>query len=58
MKYCSIYENVLTSKVGGIMSKKLLRWLSRFAMGIALFSFIVICNFVLFFSYEQKWHIN
>ena len=40
------------------MSKKLLRWLSRFAMGIALFSFIVICNFVLFFSYEQKWHLN
>lgn len=40
------------------MKKKLLQWGSRFAMGIALFSFIVICNFVLFFSYEQKWHLN
>ena len=40
------------------MKKKLLRWGSRFAMGMALFSFIVICNFVLFFSYEQKWHLN
>ena len=40
------------------MSKKLLRWTSRFFMGIALFAFIVICNFVLFFSYEQKWHLN
>ena len=40
------------------MSKKLLRWMSRFFMGMALFGFIVICNFVLFFSYEQKWHLN
>lgn len=40
------------------MKKKLLRWGSRFGMGIALFSFIVICNFVLFFSYEQKWHLD
>lgn len=40
------------------MSKKCLRWLSRFAMGIALFSFIIICNFVLFFSYEQKGHLE
>ena len=40
------------------MNKKLLRWTSRFFMGIALFGFIVICNFVLFFSYEQKWHLN
>ena len=40
------------------MNKKLLRWTSRFFMGMALFSFIVICNFVLFFSYEQKWHLN
>ena len=36
------------------MKKNLLRWLSRFGMGIALFSFIVIVNFVLFFSYEQQ----
>ena len=35
------------------MKKKLLRWISRFAMGTALFSFIIICNFVLFFSYVQ-----
>ncbi len=40
------------------MSKKWIRWLSRFAMGIALFGFIVICNFILFFSYEQKWNVN
>lgn len=40
------------------MSKKWLRWLSRFAMGIALFGFIVVVNFVLFFSYEEKWHLN
>ena len=38
------------------MKKTIMRWLSRFAMGIALFSFIVLCNFILFFSYEQKWH--
>lgn len=40
------------------MSKKLLKWLSRFALGIALFGFVVVCNFVLFFSYEEKWHLN
>ena len=40
------------------MKKYLMRWLSRFGMGIALFSFIVVCNFVLFFSYEQKWHLD
>ena len=40
------------------MSKNVLRWLSRFAMGIALFSFIVIVNFILFFSYEAKWHLD
>lgn len=40
------------------MKKNLMRWLSRFGMGIALFSFIVVCNFVLFFSYEQKWHLS
>ncbi|MBR5127585.1 MAG: HAMP domain-containing histidine kinase [Roseburia sp.] len=40
------------------MKKKLMRWLSRFCMGIALFSFIVICNFILFFSYEKQWHLN
>ncbi len=36
------------------MSKNWLRWLSRFAMGIMLFSFIVIVNFVLFFSYIKR----
>lgn len=36
------------------MKKRVMRWLSRFVMGIALFSFVVICNFILFFSYEQK----
>ncbi|MBQ2706185.1 MAG: HAMP domain-containing histidine kinase [Agathobacter sp.] len=36
------------------MKKNLMRWFSRFGMGIALFSFIVIVNFVLFFSYEQQ----
>ena len=40
------------------MSKNWIRWLSRFAMGIALFGFIVIVNFILFFSYEQKWHLE
>lgn len=42
------------------MKKNLMRWLSRFGMGLALFSFIVICNFVLFFSYEQgaNWNGN
>ncbi|MBQ8626957.1 MAG: HAMP domain-containing histidine kinase [Agathobacter sp.] len=36
------------------MSKKWLRWISRFAMGIALFGFVVIVNFVLFFSYIES----
>jgi hypothetical protein len=42
------------------MKKNLMRWLSRFAMGLALFGFIVIVNFVLFFSYEQgaDWNGN
>ena len=42
------------------MKKNMIRWLSRFGMGIALFSFIVICNFILFFSYEQgaDWNGN
>ena len=40
------------------MKKKILRWISRFCMGISLFSFIVIVNFVLFFTYEQQWHLN
>jgi len=40
------------------MSKNWLRWLSRFAMGIALFAFVVVVNFVLFFSYEQKLHTD
>lgn len=40
------------------MKKRLKRWLSRFAMGMALFSFIVLCNFILFFSYERQWHFK
>lgn len=40
------------------MKKKLMHWLSRFGMGIALFSFIVIVNFILFFSYEQEFNWN
>ncbi len=40
------------------MKKKMLRWISRFSMGIALFTFIVLCNFILFFSYEQRWQVN
>lgn len=40
------------------MKKNILRWVSRFCMGIALFSFIIICNFILFFSYEQTSHLN
>jgi len=40
------------------MKKNLLRWLSRFGMGIALFSFIVIVNFILFFSYEQDANLD
>ena len=40
------------------MKKMIIHWLSRLAMGMILFSFIVICNFVLFFSYEQQWHLN
>ena len=40
------------------MKKKLMRWLSRFAMGLALFTFIVICNFILFFSYERQGDLN
>lgn len=36
------------------MSKKWLRWISRFAMGIALFGFVVIVNFILFFSYIES----
>ena len=40
------------------MKKHIMRWLSRFAMGIALFSFIVICNFILFFSYENKSNLE
>lgn len=40
------------------MKKVWLRWLSRFAMGIALFTFIILCNFILFFSYEQNTHTD
>ncbi len=40
------------------MNKLWLRWLSRFAMGILLFSFIVIVNFILFFSYLEKGQID
>jgi signal transduction histidine kinase len=36
------------------MKKKIMRWLSRFVMGIALFTFIIVVNFILFFSYEQQ----
>ena len=38
------------------MKKQWLQWLSRFAAGILLFSFIIICNFVLFFSYQERWN--
>ena len=40
------------------MSRKWLRWISRFAMGIALFGFIVIVNFVLFFSYVENGELE
>ena len=40
------------------MKKKLMRWLSRFGMGIALFTFIVLCNFILFFSYERQGDLS
>jgi len=40
------------------MSKKWLRWLSRFSMGILLFGFVVIVNFILFFSYMEKGQIE
>lgn len=40
------------------MKKNIIRWLSRFCMGIALFSFIIICNFILFFSYERSSHLE
>ena len=40
------------------MKKKILRWISRFGAGIALFTFIVLCNFILFFSYEQRWQLD
>lgn len=36
------------------MGKKLLRWISRFAMGVLLFGFVIVCNFVLFFSYIES----
>ena len=41
-----------------IMKNKLMRWLSRFGMGIALFTFIVLCNFILFFSYARQGNLN
>lgn len=40
------------------MKKNGLRALSRFAMGVALFSFIVIVNFILFFSYIESGKLN
>lgn len=40
------------------MKKKLLRWLSRFAMGVSLFTFIIVCNFILFFSYIESGTLN
>lgn len=36
------------------MGKKILRWMSRFAMGVSLFGFVIICNFILFFSYIES----
>ena len=36
------------------MGKKMLRWMSRFAMGVSLFCFVIICNFILFFSYIES----
>ncbi len=27
-------------------------------MAIALFGFVIVCNFILFFSYEQKWNLS
>ena len=38
------------------MKKQLLQIASRIVIGMILFSFIVIVNFILFFSYEQQWH--
>ena len=40
------------------MKKNLIRWGSRLLMGLTLFSFIVIVNFILFFSYEKQWHLD
>ncbi len=40
------------------MEKKWLRWLSRFAMGIGLFGFVVVVNFVLFFSYIESGELE
>ena len=40
------------------MKKNLIRWFSRFGMGIALFTFIVLCNFILFFSYERQGNLQ
>ena len=47
------------------MKKKILRWISRFSAGIALFTFIVLCNFILFtytimkhIDYELLWVIS
>ena len=40
------------------MKKNLIRWGSRLLMGMALFSFVVIVNFILFFSYEKQWHLD
>lgn len=35
------------------MKKKVMRVLSRFFMGVALFTFVIVCNFILFFSYME-----
>lgn len=40
------------------MKKNVIHWVSRLVIGITLFSFIVIVNFVLFFSYEQDTHLH
>lgn len=40
------------------MGKEWLRWLSRFCMGILLFTFIVVVNFILFFAYTENGQID
>lgn len=40
------------------MKKKVMRLLSRFFMGVALFTFVIVCNFVLFFSYMEDKNLQ